>query len=492
MTSFVTGFDFIGPSRDTFYMGHELLTVKQMYRADTECGVPGSELMEAAGAAVALVVRQRFGRRPVAVLCGPGNNGGDGFVVARLLENAGWPVKVSLLGGVDDLKGDAAWAASTWPGPVSPLSLESLSGCELVVDALFGAGLSRPLEGVVAEVVEAIDTPCVSIDVPSGVDGDTGQVLGTSPQADVSVTFFRRKPGHLLLPGRFRCGEVVVADIGIPDAALDAIAPQTFANGPDLWRLPTPSLEGHKYNRGHAVVVGGAQMTGAARLAAMGARRMGTGLLTLAVPKEATALYGDAPGHLIWPLEDFSVLMDDPRRNAFLIGPGNGVGAQTVQRVLAVLATGRATVLDADALTSFEGREGELFDAIDGPCVLTPHHGEFAKLFGLEGNRLTQARQAAKQSGAVVVLKGGDTVVAAPDGRAVINDNAPAYLATAGSGDVLAGMVVGLMAQGMEAFDAACAAVWCHGAAGQIVGPGLIAEDLAPALLSVLQRADIY
>ncbi len=473
----------------------EVLSLQQMYAADAAAmaaGVAGPSLMEAAGWAVARELRRRFRPCRVVVLCGPGNNGGDGFVVARLLARRGWPVRLALLGEPGRLTGDAAVHAGLWRGEVLPAAVEVLDGADVVVDALFGAGLARPLDGLARLLVEEIGRrrlPCIAVDVPSGVHGDTGQVLGCAPQALATVTFFRKKPGHLLQPGRSLCGEVVVADIGIPPAVLAGIAPNTWENGPALWSIPRPDVLSHKYSRGHAVVVGGAGMTGAARLAARAARRSGAGLVTVAVPAgEALSLVAaDSPGNLVAPLEEFESLLADRRRNAVLIGPGCGGGPKTAARALAALRAGKACVLDADALTSLAERPESLFTAKGGRCLLTPHDGEFARLFpGINGSRLERARAAAEQSGCVVLLKGADTVIAAPDGRAVINGNAPPDLATAGSGDVLAGIAVGLLAQGMTPFDAGCAAAWLHGAAAALVGRGLIAEDIAERLPEVL------
>ncbi|SOE01766.1 NAD(P)H-hydrate dehydratase [Caenispirillum bisanense] len=476
-----------------------LLTVEEMARADRAAaarGVPTLALMEAAGHAVALAVRRRFRRRPVLVACGPGNNGGDGFVAARRLAARGWPVTVALLGDADRLTGDARAMFERWRGPVVPLHAALLESAPLVIDALFGAGLSRDLEGPARDVVEAVNArglDCVAVDVPSGVDGNTGQVRGAAPRCRLTVTFFRRKPGHVLYPGRGLCGEQVVADIGIPDAVLgEEVTPSVFLNGPSLWTLPTPRPEDHKYRRGHAVVVGGGHMTGAGRLAARGARRIGAGMLTVACPDVARPVYQmDAPGNIVTAVEgaaDLAEMLRDERYNAVLLGSGGGRGALLGSMVLAALETGRAVVLDADALTGFADDPAALFDGITGPTVLTPHAGEFARLFpDLEGDRLMKARAAAQRSGAVVVLKGPDTVIAAPDGRVAINAVAPPTLATAGTGDVLAGMVLGLLAQGMAAFEAAAAAVWVHGAAAATHGPGLIAEDVPEAIPVVLR-----
>ncbi|MFQ5763706.1 MAG: NAD(P)H-hydrate dehydratase, partial [Rhodospirillales bacterium] len=309
---------------------------------------------------------------------------------------------------------------------------------------------------------------------------------------DVTVTFFRPKPGHYLLPGRGPTGELIVADIGIPESVLGDIAPKTFVNGPDLWLagFPWPDAADHKYSRGHAVVVGGAEMTGAARLAAVGARRCGAGLVTIAAPPKAFAIYAsEEPGTLVKAVEDetaFQGLLDDARKNAVLVGPGAGVSAATRTRILAALRAGKAVVVDADGLTAFADDPASLFEAIEGPCLLTPHEGEFARLFALQGDKPSRTREAAETAGAVVLLKGADTVIAAPAGEAVINASGTPDLATAGSGDVLAGMALGLMTQGMGAFEAAQAAAWLHGALAERLGPGLIAEDLPAGLPDLL------
>ena len=478
---------------------HALLTPRQMADADRLTiagGTAGFVLMERAGQGVADAVSRRWAPRPLIVLCGPGNNGGDGFVAAQVLAERGWSVRVALLGSVAALRGDAAGAAAGWQGVVAPLEPAVLDGAALVVDAIFGAGLTRPVEGAARAVIEALDErqlPVVAIDVPSGVDGASGEVRGTAPRAAATVTFFRMKPGHLLLPGRGQCGETTLVQIGIPETVLDHVAPDTAANHPVLWRagVPRPSLESHKYMRGHALVAGGGEMTGAARLAAKSALRIGAGLVTLAAPEPAFPIYAAAlTGVIVHPVagpDDFRALLADKRRNAVLIGPGAGVGAETRDKTLATLKAEKRSVLDADALTSFAGEPGTLLAAIRSPCVMTPHEGEFARLFEAAGSKPERARRAAQQSGAVVLLKGADTVIAAPDGRVAINANAPPELATAGSGDVLAGIVLGLLAQGMDPFAAAAAAAWIHGDAARRIGPGLVSEDLVAAMAPALR-----
>jgi NAD(P)H-hydrate epimerase len=474
-------------------------------RASTAAGTKVSSLMEAAGAAVAVAIGGHWVMRPVTVLCGPGNNGGDGFVTARHLAAAGWPVKVALLGAREKLEGAAAEAAAKWTGEVTGLGPNSLEGAGIVVDALFGAGLSRDLGGTALAVVTALKTakiPICAIDMPSGVDGATGMVRGAASRADLTVTFFRKKPGHLLYPGRGLCGDLVVADIGTPVSALQAIAPHTWENGPGLWlaAYPWPEPESYKYKRGEVLVLGGEAITGASRMTALAAARAGAGMVTLAAPKPVWGLYAGALTDVIVRAfeseADWAALLADKRRNVIAMGPGAGVGAGTRQHVLAALATGRAVVLDADALTSFAEAPEQLFAAIKGPCVMTPHGGEFMRLFHFEGDKLSRTRAAARQSGAVVLLKGSDTVIAAPDGRAIINSNAPPQLATGGSGDVLTGFVAALMAQGLAPFEAAAAGVWLHGAAAAEFGVGLVARDLPEALPWVLQRlkalADVH
>ncbi len=488
----------------------EVLTPLEMARADqlTEtAGTSGLELMERAGLAVAEAVHRMAppGTR-VAVLTGPGNNGGDGFVAARILAEAGYLVSVGLLTARDKLKGDAAFAAASWTGFSKGLSPAMAGESDLFVDAIFGAGLDRAVEGVAAQTIDAVNRsglPVVAVDLPSGVNGRDGRVMGTAIHAQETVTFFRLKPGHLMLPGRILSGSVSVADIGIAPDVLDVIRPATWRNAPALWPLPALAVDGHKYTRGHVLVVSGpATRTGAARLAARGAQRVGAGLVTVASPISAL---DENAAHLtaamVLPMDGskgLATILTDERKNVVVMGPGLGLDELTIELVQKALASRAAVVLDADALTSFAGGTERLVNLTHGrgaPVVLTPHDGEFSKLFpdlSLNTSKLERARLAAEMTGAVVVLKGPDTVVAAPEGRATISNNAPPQLATAGAGDVLAGMVGGLLAQGMEPFAAASAAVWLHGEAGHAVGRGLIAEDLPevlPAIFAALAES---
>ena len=494
----------------------ELLTPAEMSAADrfaVSAGTPGIALMERAGLAVAdEAARLAKSRGRIAVLCGPGGNGGDGFVAARLLVQRGYAVELGLLGRREAMRGDPALAAARYDGPVRDAAAIDLEPADCVIDALFGAGLARDIDGEAEALVGRISAfaraggRVLAVDVPSGVDGETGKVRGAAVEASASVTFFRLKPGHLLLPGRTLCGAIRLADIGIPEAALAPIAPQAFVNAPAIWRaaLPRPSAESHKYARGAVLVLSGSgHHTGAARLAARAALRAGAGIVAVASPPDAVAVNAaQLTAVMVAPFagaREFEALIADERRRAIVLGPGAGVGSALRKLIAAALTTpakNRTIVLDADALSSFAGDAPRLAALIargGHQAVLTPHEGEFARLFegagdvNLEDDKLARARAAARLMGAVVLIKGADTVVAAPDGRASIGWDLPPWLATAGSGDVLAGLVAGLAAQDMGPFEAASAAVWLHGACGRAVGPGLIAEDLADALPGVLR-----
>jgi hydroxyethylthiazole kinase-like uncharacterized protein yjeF len=462
-----------------------LLSPAQMARADAAApahGAPVATLMRRAGWAVARAIQARLLPCPTLVLCGPGNNGGDGYVAARLLAERGWPVTLAAL--APPAPGSlAADVAADWRGPMVAFGPEAAARAGLVIDAVFGAGLTRDLARPVVAALAAASR-IVAIDIPSGVDGATGAIRGGASAAAVTVTFARAKPGHLLLPGRELCGELVLADIGLPDAAIVAAGADTWANGPAVWTLPALDPASHKYSRGHVTVLGGAAMPGAARLAADAARHAGAGLVTIAA-QGGGDLYRVGPPGLIVSDAPLPELLEDARRLVWVCGPGLGAPAAAAA-LLQLLAAGRRVVADADTFSAFAGRP----EALRGAAVLTPHAGEFARVFGDPGrDRLAAARAAAARADAVVLLKGSDTIIAAPDGRAAINHDAPPWLATAGSGDVLAGIVAGLLAQGMPAWDAACAGAWLHGRCGAHAGAGLVAEDLPVQLRHALRDA---
>jgi NAD(P)H-hydrate epimerase len=478
--------------------GSLVLTAAQMRAAEQRAtleGISGWQMMYGAGTRAAQEIMRRFAAQPVLVLAGAGNNGGDGFVIAEALRRAGWPVHLACPAPAALLNGDAATAAAQYHGEMLPFSSYDIHPGVLIVDALFGTGLDRALTGDALHILATVDTlgcPVVAVDIPSGVHSDSGAVLGAAAHALLTLTFAARKPAHFLYPGRGYCGEVVTLDIGIAAQVMEIIARRRredrliHANEPSLWRdaLHYPRPEQHKYARGSALVAGGGIAgTGAARLAALSALRAGAGVVTVACDRESLPVYAaqltSVMTRVAGNAEEFAALLADPRCSAVLVGPGHGADARTEDYVLAALERRIPTVLDADALTCFAGKAERLEARIGAPAVLTPHEGEFARLFPeLKGDKISRAHAAARRSNAVVLLKGADTVIASPEGIVALNANAPPALATAGSGDVLAGIVTGLLATGMPAFDAACAAAWIHGEAGRLGGFGLIAEDL--------------
>ncbi len=489
----------------------EVLTSAEMAKADLltiESGMTCFELMVNAGRAVAEVAEDLVEEGEVLVVAGRGNNGGDGFVAAAELLARGRDVRVMLLCHRDTLEGDAAQAAALWKGPIEPMSPEGIGQPALIIDAIFGTGLDRPLKGDPLLIVQAINhaqVPVLSVDLPTGIHGTTGAVLGDAVYATETVTFFRPKTGHLLVPGRAHCGRLRVADIGISPDVLTEIRPMTVQNSPDVWGqfFPVPRTSSHKYARGHAAVVSGEVFsTGAARLSARAALRACAGVVTVASPRDALMVNAAAlTAVMVRPVDtvqEFTAFLHSAKVKACVLGPGAGVGKKTRDFAHAILASGCAAVFDADALTSFAPNPSELFDGIaqapDSPVVLTPHEGEFPRIFSdmtmkaSFRSKLDRVREAAKRSGAVTLLKGADTVIASPDGRAAISVNAPPWLATAGSGDVLAGIISGIMASGVPAYEAACIGVWMHAEAGAEAGPGLIAEDLPEVLPAVTRR----
>lgn len=481
---------------------HEILTNGQMAAADRFTiagGTAGITLMEAAGRAVADVVAACYPGRRILILCGPGNNGGDGFVAGRHLKDRGFEVDMACLTDAGTLKGDAARAAGKWDGKTQSFEEVPIPENAVVLDAVFGTGFDRALESPVTDLFQKIKEaklPVVAVDIPSGVNGDTGAGDPHALQAAYSVTFFRKKLGHVLYPGAGFSGQVSVHDIGISDAALAETGFAALENHPGLWKahLPHPAADTHKYKKGHVVMMGGAAMTGAVRLASEAAMRVGAGLCSVVAPPGTGEIYRKGAAHIL--IEDgqgyggFAAHCRDERRSAVLIGPGAGLKdkAGLQKAVLDVLALEKPCVLDADALSAFEGEADVLFEALHSRCVLTPHEGEFKRVFGgLDGSKLERCQKAAKMAGCAVLLKGPDTVICAPDRTVVINSNSVPALGTAGSGDVLAGMIAGYLAQGVGAFDAACMSVWIHARAGAHFGEGLVASDLPNEIPLVLK-----
>jgi NAD(P)H-hydrate epimerase len=466
--------------------------------------------MQRAGEAVIAAIIAGWSPRPTLVLCGPGNNGGDGYIVAAGLRGAGWPVGV--LASAAPTTVDSRHAAEIWAGAganeagaqnVDP-AWPSASG--LIVDGLFGIGLTRAIAGPAADLIDRANrsgAPIVAIDIASGIDADRGEALGPAIQATLTVTFGWAKPGHLLLPGRQHAGQLQIADIGLPAEPALATGPQLWRNEPGWWRdhVPVPDATAHKFSRGHLIAVGGGVMTGAIRLGVRAARRVGAGLVTVLAPVSAVPIYtADQPGIIVRARPDgaaeqpakgelsLTTVLEDRRISTVLIGSGLSSGRETTELLRTALGSGRPLVIDGGGLDALAALLADTGRLTPGTRILTPHEGEFRRLCPdlAEGSKVERALAAARRFGAVVILKGADTVIAAPDNQAAINGTAPAYLATAGSGDVLAGIAAGLLAQGMATFPAACAAVWLHAEAARLFGPGLIAEDLPDLLPSAL------
>lgn len=481
----------------------EVLTADEMKKADAAAiagGISGITLMEQAGAAVASTIIQKTEPCPVLVLCGPGNNGGDGFIAAARLKKAGWNVRVACTVKKSALKGDAALAAKEWEG--EPESLNSNLGVKdagLIIDAVFGTNFAGALPPEIVTLFDKIRAKkllVAAVDVPSGMDATTGVTAVGVLKADMTITFCRKKLAHVLMPSKSFCGRLHVALIGVTDQIVAGLKTSVFENDPGLWLrdFPVPGPESHKYSRGHALIYGGPQRTGAACLAAFAAQRAGAGVVTITSLPDSAYIYKQYRASLMvdeWCTpEDFKALLRDERRNTILLGPGAGLNDSFKENVETALLFNKTAVLDADIFSAFKDSPKDLFSKLSpDKHILSPHEGEFERLFGvLEGNKLERARKAAKTANAIVLLKGADTIIAAPDGTAIIHANAPSTLATAGSGDVLAGLMTGLMAQGMSPFSAAAAGAWLHAESARNFGLGLTAEDIINHIPQALNR----
>jgi hydroxyethylthiazole kinase-like uncharacterized protein yjeF len=475
----------------------EILSSTQMSKADSETiksGIQGLFLMENAGKSVSDFIKSKYNKQKTLVLCGPGNNGGDGFVVARHLKESGWDVKISSLIDKNSYKNDALVMAKRWNDFIIPFEEISVGDYSLIIDAIFGIGLSKEISGTIASVINEVNNKnidTISIDIPSGIDSNNGAILGTAFKSKYTITFARKKIGHTIYPGKDNCGEVIISDIGIKD---NFIKSNIFENTPELWinDFPFPKPQQHKYDRGHSIIVGGnVESAGAATLSAISALKTGSGLVTVACPPSALLVYASkltaVMNKPIDSVNSFSSFIDDKRVTSVLIGPGNGVTKTTKEYVLEALKLKKNCVFDADALNVFQDKPEELFKSIYSDVILTPHEGEFHRLFALEGNKIDRAIQAAKISNCIIVLKGSDTIIAAPNGKVAVNTNAPASLATAGSGDCLAGIITALLANKVDAFKAACIGVWLHSESANLAGPGMTAEDILENIHIALQ-----
>lgn len=488
-----------------------LLTAKDIYAADQAAAQRGTTpfaLMERAGQSLTHALLQRYPRSKVLVICGPGNNGGDGFVVARLLAERGWQVTVSTENGSAPSKGPAAKQAQRWTKPLvafESLTTAVLQQYDLLIDAGFGVGLSRPLTAAWQDCIIRLresQRPIIAIDLPTGLADDGRCWVEPPVQAQLTLTLFRKKLAHVLAPGRHYCGEVLVCDLGL-DASYLPQPPVFYENGPGLWSLywqqTRPQATTHKYQRGHVLVFGGPQLPGAACLAALAAARSGAGMVTLLTDKQTWPVYAAQMRAImvrcLEPAHGLEPWLADPKNNTWVLGPGAISVAELSTYIKQLLAAKKPCVLDAEALSVMASQWPEFQSELGPHCVLTPHEGEFWRLFphlaqDTIQTRLQRVQQAARESQATIVLKGAETLIAAPDGRVIINHVASPYLATAGSGDVLSGIIATFLAQDVPALIAAAMAVWLHGRAGEIAGVGLMADDLPQALVAAQQMLD--
>lgn len=457
--------------------GEAILTAAQMRAAEQAViagGVPEYELMERAGAAAAAIIWRAGGKRDLLLLCGPGNNGGDGFVIARILRAHGVRVRVAALG--ESRTASSLRARASWDGPVEAYA--DAAPATQIVDALFGTGLSRGLEAETAGKLRALTEQAsfsYAIDLPSGVETDSGRLLSDVPRFGVSIALGALKPAHLLQPAAQFCGRVIRADIG-----LDISGKVQRLGAP---QLAVPAASAHKYSRGLVVVVGGT-MAGASRLACGAAARAGAGMVRLLTPEGSPAGFDAVVAQSAASGEALEAALRDERIGALLIGPGLGRDRAAATRLRAALESGRHLVLDADALNLLAA-EGA--DPIPRQSVLTPHEGEFVRLFGnLAGSKIDRTLAAAQRCRSVVIFKGADTVIAAPDGRVAVAATGSPWLSTAGTGDVLAGLVAARFAMCGDGFQASCEAVWLHGEAARRAGAAFVADDLIVELPAVI------
>ncbi|MFN7113082.1 MAG: NAD(P)H-hydrate dehydratase [Alphaproteobacteria bacterium] len=476
----------------------EILSAAEMKKADLAAvasGTPAHVLIAAAAAGLAAAIEDFAQPCRVLFLCGTGNNGADGFVAAQMLsQKTGWHVRVACLAKKNTLKGDAAEAAEAWQGTTENLNSNlPVHQTDLIIDAVFGTGFKDALPPelvILFDKIRAKNIPVVAADIPSGIDATTGAIAEGTLKADLTVVFCRKKIAHVLAATRAHLGMLQLAAVPIDDAQIAALGTSVFENHPALWlpSFPFPAADAHKYSRGHVMVYGGPERTGAACLAAYAAQVAGAGVVSIACAPEQKMVYSLYRASLmtdVWRSEeDFKTLLRDERTNVALIGPGGGAAGDAADRLRtatlnALSMAGKTAVLDGDVFTVFKNDPDTLFNHLSKRHILTPHEGEFSRIFGdLPGSKLARARAAARKANAIIILKGFDTVIAAPDGTAVVNTNGTPILATAGTGDVLAGLVAGFAAQGMPPFMAALAGVWLHADAARLHGPALTAEDI--------------
>ncbi|VAV90167.1 NAD(P)H-hydrate epimerase / ADP-dependent (S)-NAD(P)H-hydrate dehydratase [hydrothermal vent metagenome] len=485
-----------------------ILTTKNCYQADKQAiasGITPVTRMENAGSGAAESITARYEKCKTLILCGPGANGGDGYVIARKLHEAGWSVDVMAL-TAPVAGSDAEFMAQQCPVDASSRVRQLPTDIELIVDCLYGAGLNRALDADTTQLIHQVNqhkSPVVAIDLPSGIFGDSNGGFAPCIVADTTITFAVKKLAHVLEPERSFCGVVEVVDIGFPDGMISDMPEVALENSPCLWsQIPVqPGAQSHKHNRGRLWVgCGGHLQTGAARLAARAGLRIGAGWVMLGGSKKAMQVCAAHETSIVLQTRPkhqsmAKTLQTSPVPDCVILGPAGGIGARMRADILDVLRSGIAAVLDADALRVMSAEPEVFFELCNENTVLLPHEAEFLGLFPdlnqTFGHKINRVKAAASRAGCTVLLKGADSVIANATGRAVVNTKTSAWLATLGTGDVLAGMVGGLMAQRVGGMDATCAAVWIHGALGQNLGAGLIAEDLPNEIPNILKNMAI-
>ncbi|MBT3940232.1 MAG: NAD(P)H-hydrate dehydratase [Pelagibacterales bacterium] len=459
-------------------------------------------LMEKAGKLAAKNIDSLYTKRKTLILCGIGGNGGDGFIIAQELANKGWDIVTTIVGDQKVIKGDALKALNKLKLKLLNFNDINLDKTKLFIDAIYGIGLSRKInkkECIILNTINNHTAPIIAIDIPSGVDCNNGQILGFAPFCDLTITFSTLKAGHILLPGSEKINKIKVVDIGISKDIINKIEPNIKINNKNQWvkEINWPKIDDHKYSRGYSLVVGGSKkMTGASRLAAISAQRAGSGIVALASEKEAEEIYFiSLTSQLVKSyknIKEYNAIINESRIDSIVIGPGLDTGNKSILRIKSALKTNKRIVLDAGAISCFKDKLGILIKALSGKdAIITPHEGELKSILpNLSGSLISKALKAAKILDTIVVLKGATTVIASPNNEALVNPAGAKWLSTAGSGDVLAGIIGGLLSNKMKTYYAAAYGVWLHSEAGKYLGAGLIAEDIPKTLTKILKKIE--
>ena len=478
-------------------MSSFILSSKQVYEVEKNIK-PSFDLMNNAGKLSAKYINKNLPKKNILVLCGTGGNGGDGFITGNELKKYKWNVTISIIGDIEKITGDSLKAYKKLKIKNTNFNDINLDNIDYVIDAIFGIGLNRNLDNEYIKTIEKINNkklPVIALDIPSGVNSDNGTISNATFNCFLTLTYSAYKLGHYLLPSAEKCGKIVLLDIGIPKPLIKNTKPVINLNSPSIWKdkIVWPKVNDHKYSRGCIVIIGGPkEMTGAARLAAKAAQRAGSGIVILACDKNSSDIYYRTLTSQIVKsyrnIPELKNIIKDKRINSVVIGPGLGINNKNV--VKNVLKHSNNIIIDADAITCFQNDIKSFKDLIRNKTViLTPHEGEFKKLFpNIKGNLVDKAIYAAKKLNSIIVLKSANTIIASQNNHVILNKYGSRWLATAGSGDVLAGIIGALLSNGMDAFHAAAFGVWIHSSAGIYFGPGLIAEDISDLIPKIYKK----